>query len=58
MMIMPGSLGHHAHIGFMEIGMFIGFLGLFLYTVFNAFTKAPISVKNHPFLDESNHLSI
>ncbi len=58
MMIMPGSLGHHWHIGFMEIGMFIGFLGLFLYTVFNAFTKAPLTVKNHPFLDESNHLSI
>ncbi len=58
MMIMPGSLGHHAHIGFMEIGMALGFLGLFLFIVFRAFSKAPISVVNHPFLDESNHLHI
>ena len=58
MMIMPGSVGHDAHLGFMEIGMFLGFLGLFLYVVFNAFSKAPMTVKNHPFLDESKHLSI
>ena len=58
MMIMPGSLGSHAHIGFMEIGMALGFLGLFLFVVFRALSKAPISVVNHPFLDESNHLHI
>ena len=57
MMIVPGSLGH-LEFGFMEVGMFIGFLGLFLYVVFNAFSKAPMTVKNHPFLDESKHLSI
>jgi hypothetical protein len=57
LMIIPGSLGH-LHIGFMEIGMFLGFLGLFLYTVFNAFTKAPLTVKNHPYLEESKHLHI
>lgn len=57
LMITPGSLGH-LEFGFMEIGMFIGFLGLFLYIVFNAFTKAPLMVKNHPFLDESKHLHI
>ncbi len=57
MMIVPGSLGH-LHFGFMEIGMFLGFLGLFLYVVFNSFSKAPMTVKNHPFLDESKHLHI
>lgn len=57
LMITPGSLGH-LEFGFMEIGMFLGFLGLFLYVVFNAFTKAPMTVKNHPFLDESEHLHI
>jgi hypothetical protein len=57
MMVIPGSVGH-ADFGFMEIGMFLGFLGLFLYTVFNALSKAPILVKNHPFLEESKHLSI
>jgi len=61
MMIMPGSIGHnHAEVGFIlsEIGMALGFLGLFLFVVFRAFSKAPISVVNHPFLDESNHLHI
>lgn len=57
MMIVPGSVGH-LHFGFMEIGMFLGFLGLFLYIVFNAFSKAPLTVEKHPFLDESKHLHI
>lgn len=57
LMITPGSLGH-LEFGFMEVGMFLGFLGLFLYVVFNAFTKAPMTVENHPFLDESKHLHI
>lgn len=57
MMVIPGSVGHITF-GFMEIGMFLGFLGLFLYTVFNSLSKAPILVKNHPFLEESKHLHI
>lgn len=57
LMVVPGSLGH-LEFGFMEIGMFLGFLGLFLYVVFNAFTKAPMMVKNHPYLEESKHLHI
>src|SRR5690606_31716341 len=36
MMIMPGSVGSHWNFGVMEIGMFLGFLGLFLFIVFNA----------------------
>lgn len=57
LMVIPGSIGHIAF-GFMEIGMFLGFLGLFLYVVFNSFTKAPMMVKNHPYLEESKHLHI
>lgn len=57
LLITPGGVGH-LEFGFMEIGMFLGFLGLFLYTVFNSLSKAPILVKNHPFLDESKHLHI
>jgi hypothetical protein len=57
LMVIPGSLGH-IEFGFMEIGMFLGFLGLFLFVVFNAFTKAPMMVKNHPYLEESKHLHI
>lgn len=58
MMIMPGAVGGHWHFGLMEVGGFIGFLGLFLYVVFNSLTKAPLVVKNHPYLEESKHLHI
>lgn len=63
MMIVPGSMGSHgAHLSVPDyistIGMALGFLGLFLFIVFRALSKAPISVVNHPFLDESNHLHI
>ncbi|MEQ8908302.1 MAG: quinol:cytochrome C oxidoreductase [Vicingaceae bacterium] len=57
LMVIPGSVGH-MHFGFMEIGMFLGFLGLFMYTVFNAFSKAPLTVESHPYLEESKHLHI
>ncbi|WP_235932934.1 quinol:cytochrome C oxidoreductase [Acidiluteibacter ferrifornacis] len=58
LMVMPGTVGSHWHFGFLEIGTFIGFLGLFLFTVFRSLAKAPLVVKNHPFLDESKHLHI
>jgi hypothetical protein len=55
LMIAPGTLKDHWHIGYVEIGMFLGFLGLFLYIVHNALTKAPLFVKNHPYADETIH---
>jgi len=58
LMVMPGTVGSHWHFGFLEIGTFLGFLGLFLFTVFRSLAKAPLVVKNHPFLDESKHLHI
>lgn len=59
MMVMPGSLGHDFHgVGLLEIGMFLAFLGVFLYTVLNALTKAPLTVVNHPYLEESIHHQI
>ncbi|MEQ8625161.1 MAG: quinol:cytochrome C oxidoreductase [Vicingaceae bacterium] len=61
MMVIPGSIGHE-DLGLSEIlttiGMFLGFLGLFLFVVFRAFSKAPMTVENHPFLEESKHLHI
>lgn len=57
LMVTPGSVGH-LEFGFGEIGMFIGFLGLFLFVVFRSLAKAPMMVKNHPFLEESKHLHI
>src|SRR5690554_21138 len=57
LMIVPGGV-NELNIGFMEVGMAIGFFGLFLYIVFNALTKAPMVVKHHPYLEESKHLHI
>jgi hypothetical protein len=55
LLIAPGSIGEHWNIGYIEIGMFMSFLGLFLLVVHNALTKAPLFVKNHPYADESIH---
>lgn len=54
-MVMPGTVFSHWQIGFLEIGMFIMFLGLIIFWTFRALTKAPLLVKNHPYLDESLH---
>ena len=56
LLVAPGTLGHHGHIGFTEIGMGLGYFGLFIYVVLNSLTKVPLEVKNHPFLEESKHL--
>ena len=59
MMVMPGALGHHFHgVGLLEAGMFMAFLGLFVYTVLGALTKAPLTPVNHPYLEESIHHQI
>ena len=57
LLIQPGA-NHHWHLGFAEIGTLIGFLGLFLFVTFKAFTKASFVPKNHPFLEESKHMHI
>lgn len=56
MMVMPGTVGNAwTGLSWMELGSFLFFLGLFLYVVLNNLTKAPLLVKNHPFLEESLH---
>ena len=57
-MVSAGSLGANAHIGFLEIGMAVMVLGIFMYVVLNNLTKAPLTPVNHPFLDESLHHDI
>jgi hypothetical protein len=57
-MIMAGSMGDTAYIGFMEIGMMLLVFGVFLKVILTNLTKAPLTVKNHPFLDESIHHDI
>ncbi len=53
-LIMPGAVGgEKAGIGLPEIGITIGFAGLFLLVVFRSLAKAPLVPKNHPFFKES-----
>jgi len=56
LLVTPGVLNTHGHIGFTEIGIGIGFAGLLIYLTLNALEKVPMEAKNHPFLDESKHL--
>jgi hypothetical protein len=58
LMVMAGSMGNKAYIGFIEIGLLLAVLGLFLKVILKNLTKAPLSVVNHPFLDESIHHDI
>lgn len=57
-MVSGGSMGASASIGFVEIGMALAFLGLFIRVVLTNLTKAPLTPVNHPFLDESIHHEI
>jgi hypothetical protein len=51
---MPGVTGK-LQIGFLEIGSWLGFLGLFIFVVASTLSKANLIPKNHPLLDESLH---
>ena len=53
MMIYPGTLGAHWSLGWIEIGGFLGFAGVFILVVFTALSKAALIPKNHPLLKES-----
>ncbi|REH00195.1 quinol:cytochrome C oxidoreductase [Flavobacterium aquicola] len=54
-MIMPGTVGSSWFIGIPEIASVLFFLGLFIFVVFSALTKAPLLAKRNPFIDESKH---
>jgi hypothetical protein len=54
-MIMPGTVGDQWFIGIAEIGSVLFFLGLFIFVVFSALTKAPLLPKRNPFIEESKH---
>jgi hypothetical protein len=55
-MVLPGTLFEEGTLGLVEIGMFLTFLGVFIFVVLNALSKAPLQTKNHPMYDESLHL--
>ena len=54
-MVMPGTLFDQWGFGLLEIGMFLIFLGVFVYVVLRSIAKAPLLQKNHPYLEESKH---
>lgn len=58
LLVTPGVMGGDAHLGLMDIGMFLGFLGMFVFVVLKALTKAPLVPVNHPYLEESIHHNI
>jgi hypothetical protein len=56
MMIMPGTVESHRGFGIIEIGIAIGFVGLFTFLTLSQLTKRSLVSTNHPFLEESiNH---
>lgn len=58
MMVTPGTMYAHGGLSILEIGMFVFFLGIFIFWVLRYLTKAPLMVKNHPYLEESVHHDI
>ena len=58
MMIMPGTVAEHRGFGFIEIGIAIGFAGLFTFTMLNSLSKRSLVPVHHPFLEESLHHQI
>lgn len=58
LIIMPGIMGTHAHIGIVEICSTLFFGGLFLWVFFNAFSKAPVVAEKHPMIEESYHFQV
>ncbi|MBL0104213.1 MAG: quinol:cytochrome C oxidoreductase [Bacteroidetes bacterium] len=54
-MVMPGVVGADWHIGFIEIGVAVGYLGAFILSTLSELSKAAIVPKNHPMLQESLH---
>jgi len=58
LMISAGSLGASAKIGFLELGLLLLCVGIFIRLLLNNLTKAPLMPVNHPFLDESVHHEI
>lgn len=54
MAVIPGTThGHSCFTVWFELGMFLGFLGLFLNVVLTTLSKARLVPANHPFLKES-----
>ncbi len=58
LIVMPGIMGTHAHIGVVEIASTSFFAGIFIWVFFNALSKAPMVAENHPMIEESYHFQL
>jgi len=57
-MVMPGPLGGNWHINWYEIGIFMGFVGVLIFSVSNTLTKSSLVPENNLMLKETVvHLS-
>jgi len=54
-MVMPATVGTSWYFGIPELSSVLFFLGLFIYVVFTALTKAPLLAKGNPFIKESKN---
>ncbi|HMN33748.1 MAG: quinol:cytochrome C oxidoreductase [Chitinophagaceae bacterium] len=52
-MVMPSTVKENWHLGWYEIGIVCGFIGLVIYLVSNKLTKAPLVPQNNPMMKES-----
>lgn len=53
--VFPGVFGPGMQVGFLEIGIYMTFAGLFVYWVLTALSKNGLVPVNHPYLEESAH---
>lgn len=52
-MVMPATVGENWKIGWFEIGIVCGFVGLIIFLVSNKLTKAKLIPQNHPLMKET-----
>jgi hypothetical protein len=55
LMVMPGTVEEHAGFGIIEIGVTLGFAGLFSFLMLTQLSRKPLVPANHPLLEESLH---
>jgi hypothetical protein len=52
-MVFPGPLKEHVELGWFDIGVALGFIGLVMFLTGRTLEKYPLIARNHPFLKES-----
>ena len=55
LMVMPGTVKENYGFGFVEIGAFLVFGGIFVFMFVNTLSKSKLIAENHPFIEESKH---